>query len=62
MTILVTPIKPFRAWQYRKGKPAPEWVRIESPFAEPGDWFVESEWGFWRFTPAEFQERFRVET
>jgi hypothetical protein len=70
MTILVTPIKPFRAWQYRKDstEPVPEWVQRN--YAKPfhsyyredmeGWWYVEEQDCKW-YTPAEFQERFRVE-
>jgi hypothetical protein len=71
MTLLVTPIKPFRAWQYRKDstEPAPEWVELlrrgQGPVGVEFDgwWFVEfGEYGAWRwYTPAEFQERFKVE-
>jgi hypothetical protein len=71
MTILVTPIKPFRAWQYRKDstEPVPEWVRhILAPdeslrpswegwwIVEIGDYHPSARW----YTPAEFAERFRV--
>jgi hypothetical protein len=64
-----TPIKPFRCWQYRKDstEPVPEWVDAAYLLvAMDDDWFVAltdldhailCQW----YTPAEFQERFRVE-
>jgi hypothetical protein len=65
MTTLVTPIKPFRAWQYRKGEPMPEWAdwsHVPPPTDKAnGLWLVElAGMCFW-FHPAEFAERFRVQ-
>jgi hypothetical protein len=62
-----TPIRPFRCWQYRKDstEPVPEWVSstgIDLYRPKQGAWVVEErpERFYW-YTPAEFQERFRVE-
>jgi hypothetical protein len=58
------PIRPFRCWQYRKGEPVPEWVLNSDLRHQPesGIWFVEEQPGrVYLYTPAEFQERFRVE-
>jgi hypothetical protein len=58
MTVLALPVKPFRAWQYRKGEAVPEWVG-QSPLYDQR-WYVElSEWVTW-YSPAEFSERFKV--
>jgi hypothetical protein len=64
MTTFVTPIRPFRAWQYRKDstEPVPEWASVsvrnnEANLPYMDDmWLVEDRW----YTPAEFQERFRI--
>jgi hypothetical protein len=67
MTLLVTPIKPFRAWQYRKDstEPVPEWVDatgIRSGHVTHGAWIVDyAGAGSCWYTPAEFQEQFRLE-
>jgi hypothetical protein len=66
-----TPIRPFRCWQYRKDstEPVPEWADEYLEFYSPmndGEWLVQcggngAMCGVWLYTPAEFQERFRVE-
>jgi hypothetical protein len=62
---LCVPTKPFRCWQYRKDSTAnvvPEWAMGWGyQFRNKGEWLVEL-YGHCRwYTPAEFQERFRVE-
>jgi hypothetical protein len=60
MTILVTPIKPFRAWQYRKDLPAPEWVSRRTGYGADCHWAVENaKGGIDWFSPGEFAARFR---
>jgi hypothetical protein len=58
-----TPLKPFRAWQYRKDstESVPEWALWSLPMVD-GWWVVHSEWHCAVYTPAEFAERFRVTT
>jgi hypothetical protein len=70
MTTLVTSIKPFRAWQYRKdsGEAVPEWVDLDLVPKVPRIcdirdqcWLVEETWGRLTWcTPAEFAERFKI--